>query len=210
MSPHTIKKILQIFTCLLIVTIIQPIASPQLIHAATVSELEHELTRVLQGTCKSGYCRRSIPKIVLFQGGKLPMEHFLAHFHLIYDPQIDVIYFNVQEIDISSGGDLIGATYTARQIRESYLDGRLQNRGEKFMAYFLGEEAKKDHEAFRRLNGRGAPQRSQEAWHEHNAKAMIPSNNKVASYEMLALEPFQEVLDIDWKKYLPRCGMPAL
>ena len=210
MSPHTIKNILQIFTCLLIVTIIQPIASPQLIHAATVSELEHELTKVLQRTCESGYCRRSIPKIVLFQGEKLPMEHFLADFHLIYDPKIDVIYFNAQKIDIGLGGDLIEATYIARQIRESYLDGRLQNSGEKFMAYLRGAQAKITHNRLHGLKNKPSNPAAAQAWHEHNAKAMIPSNNKVASYEILALEPFQEVLDIDWKKYLPRCGMPAL
>ena len=56
-------------------------------------------------------------------------------------------------------------------------------------AYLLGDEAKKDHEAFRRVNGRGAPQRSHEAWKHANNEALLAGNVSIQATRKEDLKP---------------------
>ena len=153
-------------------------------------------------------------KVEFFQGEKLPLAHPLANFHLIYDSQIDVVYLNTQKINITLGGDCIEATSIAREIRRSYLNGYLHERGMRYQAYLEGERAKKFHHKLIKWRNKGKNVKPKVtdpaaiyAWNERHAKSMIPANNKVAGYKVVAPEPFQKPLGIDWRKYLPHCSV---
>ena len=179
------KKIALRLTCFLTFTVLQFTIFSQPIHAAA--------------------------KVRFFQNEKLPPAHPLASFHLIYDPQIDVVYLNTQKINVTLEGDRIEATSIARKIRRSYLDGRLQNRGERYVAYLAGKRVKSHHDALSGAEADGKPKVANPAalhvWNERNARSMIPTNNKVAGYKIVAPAPFQEPLSIDWRSYLPHCSL---
>lgn len=91
------------------------------------------------------------------------------------------------------GGELARTTYVEkgrrRQDKEG-VDSKATEQQRTNQVYFLGEEAKKNHEAFRSVNGRGAPKRSHDAWLHDNKKPLDAGNRRMRATKKKDLKPF--------------------